>query len=318
MLKDITDLRFIPEYLTLIKDNPIDSIILLPFNVTLLLVILGILASIHKFFIKHMLRLHVYHYAKSRKLYQWDGMYVKFLNEFTSRFYNKPIPSEWLCGFSSYLILKFTPYTIKHEFLGIVSHRVDYQRIPKYHPFHILIKITDNRYLNLAILLSPLLLIFEDCVFNDFQIRYLSYYMLFYTPILLLWRIGRYIHSLETAIIETLYEIYYIEPEKSGVYAAAPFIQNIINMYLQNNLTTSPGAAVELTYDLGSFFRTYKGLWFELEDEKHKIYVNGTGYRIILDTNCIPNRAYLLKEDEDGLEYLDDEMYILLIKDKKE
>ena len=78
MLRDITDLRFIPKYLTLVKNSillyPLDSIIFLSFIVTLLLIILGILASIHKFFIKHMLRIHVYHFGKSRKLYQWDGI----------------------------------------------------------------------------------------------------------------------------------------------------------------------------------------------------------------------------------------------------
>lgn len=34
-------------------------------------------------------------------------------------------------------------------------------------------------------------------------------------------------------------------------------------------------------------------LLIELEDEKRKIYVNNPGFRIILDTNCTPNRAYL-------------------------
>ena len=53
-----------------------------------------------------------------------------------------------------------------------------------------------NDYVHYAIKLAPLLVIFKDCVFNDFQIRYLSSYILFYTPVLITSKISNYYKSI--------------------------------------------------------------------------------------------------------------------------
>ena len=118
---------------------------------------------------------------------------------------------------------------MKDKFSNSNKYILNYKIFPKYHPLHILINIFNNYFVNKAFLLSPLLLIFEECVFNDFQIRYLSYYMLFYTPIFIIYKITSYILRMETVITKALYYIYYKKEKTSGMYVASPLLNDIIN-----------------------------------------------------------------------------------------
>jgi hypothetical protein len=160
------------------------SIVVRIYIVLLCLIVLCIfmvLISIHKFFIHHIFILYIY----LSKNNQYRDILV--------RIGHNDIISHYIYQLS-WNLTKFTNGFDK-------SYNVS-----RYHFHHLFSQGYHPRY-KLFVVLSPLIFVLYDCIFNSFILIHVFYYLLFYIPLMILKRVTTCVASEQSAIRDLLWDI---------------------------------------------------------------------------------------------------------------
>jgi hypothetical protein len=189
------------------------------------------LVRIHKYCIHHIYILYLY----IRYIGNIPGIDFWFFNKL-SRPHNEDIITYYV----GQLLLKIYSYIHKFNGLSWTDWRV---KVPWYFIFfhfnRFFTKIIyygkpSGKYYYRFISLSPILVVFYDCVFNDFIVNHLHYYLLIYIPVILWRRITNCIFCEASDICELLCNIYY--KKETCIYAIRAEHKIILNSYIQSGL----------------------------------------------------------------------------------
>lgn len=293
-LKEVTDLSIplnaILHFIHMLMDLqliPRICLIILTFN--LIWILIFIMANINKFFTHHILMLHIFYEGQEPAPGKAWAPYEKFVFSLTS--------------YSDDDIISYNIWKILSRIAGYLYpkpnskySRADWDAIPTYHPIQIMTSILLNSYYKKAVIYSPFLLILDDCVFNDFQVRYLSHYMLFFVPLMLIKRLANAASHSNTLICKSFYNMYYKRKEVKGFFAIRPEWEPLLDMYLKNGLREE--------WDNGNFGSLlYLGSDFEWYNDDNIYYLNrfDTGVEITPEGKIIE----AVRNDDDTEGYVE-------------
>lgn len=192
----------------------------------------------------------------------------------------------------SYILFKIC-YLITYHFLykNDIPWSFYSYKLPRYHFYIFISKMISNKLYKIFIQVSPILFIVYDCIFNNFIIITVYYYLIFYVPIMLLKRITYAMAQTNDDFIAILWDIYY-NNEKNIFFIANKEQKEIITLFLKANLKYIDDFSLAMTE-----FYLQKSITYHLNDATHAIYLNGDGvYLQIKD-----NKIFEILEDENGI-----------------
>ena len=106
----------------------------------------------------------------------------------------------------------------------------------KYHPLNIIAHIRFKRFY-WFITLSPFLLLILECIFNNFVIYYTFYYLLVYTPLMVIRTITNFVCHYNRYFCYNLWRIYYYNvPFIYALPVRTPTVKHLWELHLMNNL----------------------------------------------------------------------------------
>jgi hypothetical protein len=292
--------------------------LLLLFILSLLLLLLTI---IHNFFIHHIFMLYLYYtcspdYARARIESQFNLRKVSVRTYYLHKFQTKLYQLLFDIGHTDIILFSF--YRFSYFITKIINGGPvsDYNTLSKYNPYCFLgMVVYSQRYrniYNLFITLSPFLVIIYDCIFNNWVLYYVYYYLLFYIPIILLKRVTIFIRLDPSYILDIIWDIYYKE-KKNCIFAISKKDSIIITSYLFSGLRVTPD---HIDLQLSNIpFYLYNCISFERCNEERNTYMNNEGIYLHMTKD---NRVFLeievveYKEDDYEIRYTLGEEWILL------
>lgn len=191
----------------------------------------------------------------------------------------------------SYILFKIC-YLITYHFLykNDIPWSFYSYKLPRYHFYIFISKMIDNKFYKIFIQVSPILFIVYDCIYNNFIIITVYYYLIFYVPIMLLKRITYAMAQTNDGFIIILWNIYY-NNKKNIFFIANKEQKEIITLFFKANLTYID----DFSFDMVEFY-LQKSITYHLNDATQAIYVNSDGvYLQVKD-----NKIFEVLEDENG------------------
>jgi hypothetical protein len=291
------DLKEVYQSCLLILNNIMLMSFFLRFNLVLLcvftfLLLLVFLLSFHKFFTHHIFMLYIYY------TYIISGKRL-LVNYFLFRFH---FNLGWIG--SNDLITYFL-----HQILYKLSRYSDgpyvgYKKLPRYHPYHMFSFILYHQRLKTMIILSPIIFIGYDCIFNNWVLVHIYYYLLLYIPLMMIKRVTTSIGTDSGPIIRLLWDIYY--KKELCFYALSIEHKRIIDIYLLSGLRHNIDLGLDIEMYLESNSR------FELYNEERNTYMNSEGIYL---QKTVDNKVFLeieIEDDEGNITYSLGEEWVLL------
>lgn len=165
--------------------------------------------------------------------------------------------------------------------------------------YEILIKIFGKSYKRFMVI-SPLVVVFYDCFYNDFIIVHLYYYLLLYIPLMLWKRVTSCTRRDASYICRALYDIYY--KKETCIYAIRADHKKVLDLYLMSNLTLN----IDLPHETEIYLAN--SLCFNPDTDEHNVYCNNEG---ILLERTANNKLIQKITNED--EEVPTEEWILLV-----
>ena len=180
---------------------------------------------------------------------------------------------------------------------------IDLRKFSKYHPYFIFNSCIHTRTYRFLIMISPLYFIIYDCIFNDFVIHHVFYYMILYAPVILLRRVTTVLSTIASYICQSLWKIYY--SKEKAIYAISPTFKIVLDSYLLSGLRLNVALGIDMELYI---FQTISFLPY-----KDNTFMNNEGICLQLTAD---NRAFEEKEDEDGNVFLGEEWILLVRNDR--
>jgi len=176
-----------------------------------------------------------------------------------------------------------------------------YAEIPWYlNPMY---KLSNSKYYSLFVQTTPMFVIIYDCIFNNFIITHVYYFLLFYTPLILLKKITFTVSKTYDSMAHILWRIYY-DKTPDIIFIANKEEKELIDISLKANVGYIPGLALSM---VGFFLE--KTITYHLKDQENNIYWNFDGNYL----RVINNKIYEIIEDDEGNEtYKETHKYVIL------
>jgi len=259
--------------------------------VSLLIFFMLILIAFNKYCIHHVYKIYFHkHHAYDPKTAHSTKPYTKF-QKFVSDFW---LTLGW---YGSTDIISYYIYKLSYKFRQILygeNHRL--LDLKFYNPFRILSKIHSSKKYPIVIKLSPLLVFIYDCIFNNFVIIHLYYYLLLYVPIMLLLRFTSFL-SLEASILcDRIWDMYYGENvdfhNNPAIYAISKKDKVILDYYVSNKFSNAERISELFTVDM----QTHLFYAIKFCCGGNDTYRNDEGVYVIF----IKNKLLQHFEDDDG------------------
>lgn len=144
----------------------------------------------------------------------------------------------------------------------------------------------------------PLILVVYECIFNNFILTYIFYYLLFIIPVKLFQRLTKTISLSDTYIQNLMWEIYY--KNQPAVYVCTSVQQTVLNYFLLNGLKKPFELGFNsLCINETLYVINMTPLEFTLHDENLAIYINVYGDLI---KELSHQQFYFISNNEDYTE----------------
>lgn len=232
------------------------------------------IALITKFLLKELYKLHIYHYYYKDPTYDIKDPRSKSLYRLLhNKLENRIIGHFLYKNTIFYLIIYRIAAYIETLLSGSDATEGETSFLAKYiWPF------LCKKYLDYFFVISPFLIIFYECYFNNLILHKIFYYMPFYIIIILLWRYSKFHHARAILLTQLLWHFYYDE-NSEYIYCVSKKLRSVFTLFLQQNLLlTINGKYDEELADAEDFF------CFRLIFQKHQLsentYFNDVGVYI--------------------------------------
>lgn len=280
--------------------------------IILILILLILFILLLKFITQELFKLHIYYnqpiYAlrmfvtkEEVKIPLWKKIYIKILRNLVE------INDLDLISFILWeLFRKFI-----FRFLGPLDEMEKHFFYSFYSFFWRIFVGSYKKYYNLFIKLSPLIFILYDCIFNNFIVIHVYYYLLIYTPLMLLLKITKFLMYYSKYIGQTLWLIYY--DRSNPIYAISKKYLVLLEVYVKYNLSIKhfiKNVSDVFTESDNALFLLHV-IQFELYNQETNTYRNCLGDYIQI---TVEGKAFQELEDPNKIEdyiYLGEEWIIL-------
>jgi hypothetical protein len=222
---------------------------LIIFCILIIINSLLILALVHKYFIHQLHILYIFlRYNTIERNQNEDYFTGVFIDPF-----DLDLISYWIKKLNLYLDQRFFYYSNNFSWeLGPAysdsdkfnTYRkawdlyTDYiKKRPWYHIHNLIFRFFKNRYYRkIFIPFSPILVIIYDCIFNNFVLIHVYYYLLLYVPLMLWRRITIFISMENYNISEVFWDILY--KDENCFYALPINHKKLFDVYIANGIKT--------------------------------------------------------------------------------
>ena len=259
--------------------------------------ILLFIIRLHKYCLHHIYILYLYLHYHEHNSSLPD---VKWVFRKISEPFNKDI----IVYSIQQLLFKLNRYLLKVRYFNGIAWYSPRVKIPwyfiYYHVYKFVIKVSCNKYYEKFITFSPIFVILYDCVFNNFILSHLYYYLLVYTPLILLRKISSCIFQDAPYICELLCNIYY--KKETCIYAISYKQKKLLDLYITSELRSNVNLGLEAEMYLKN------ELCFTPDDNNsdHSYYYNNEG---VILKRTLENKLIRNNLDED----LISEEWVLLV-----
>jgi len=201
--------------------------------------------------------------------------------------------------FLSYYIFK---YIIK--MLDILPQKELKKKVMDNLKFFYYNKTISKEIYNIVIKITPLFFVIYDCIYNDFIIIHVYYYLLIYIPLMLFLTITKAMAETNEGFTDILWQIYYNNNDNNIKYIANKNELELIHAFLRVNVSY----IIDLCLDMVEFSLQY-AITYHLQDPINNIYINNNCIYLKIDSNKI----FIVTEDEHGNAiFTETQDYILL------
>jgi hypothetical protein len=176
----------------------------------------------------------------------------------------------------------------------------NFEKISKYHPYK-LTSIYRNKYYNLFITFLPIIFLLIECILNNFSIKYIYYFLVFYIPIILLRRITSFLCYQAYFIIKIINDLYY-NSEKNLIYAINPDLKSLFDLYLLNDLVSYDSLDADFQLNLSLTIK------FHLYNKERNVYINDLACLSLIHNN---KNSYSVFEEIEKINENNDIIYSL-------
>lgn len=147
--------------------------------------------------------------------------------------------------------------------------------LSRYHFHNLFGKLSNNKRYQRFIIVSPLIFILYDCIFNHWILIYTYYYLLLYIPLMLFKRITTHMGSEAAYIRDLLWHIYY-EKDKNFTQ-----FEGILDIYLLNGLRRV--SDIDIGFEMYLKYITL----FVIHNPERNTYINDEGTYLTLRDNKV-------------------------------
>jgi hypothetical protein len=271
----------------------------------LILIILLLFVNMHKYFIKHIYNLHLYVNSKPDK--------------YRGRLWKHVWTLSWI---SDDDIISYMIYDISSKITKLTNGFDKDYNLPAYHPHKFFAKVK-HRFYQRFVVLSPLIFVLYDCIFNDWVLTHVFYYLLVYIPLMLIKRITICLATEADDIATLLWQIFYEKERVFDIYETykkRPYFyaiskenKSLLDLYLLNGLRRIFGEK-DIGLDMQMYLR-YTTL-FVLNHLERETYMNDEGVCLkLLEDNRVFVQVEVVdyeKDYDDQISYTLGEEWILL------
>lgn len=266
---------------------------LIPFGIKACIIVILLLILIYIIFI--FISFHKKIYKEIHKIFLYF-IYRDYLmmNRYTKKIY------KLLHQISTYDILQYS----LDEITFLLANKINGKKhsfisLPPYHFRKVYSYVFQNKFYRRIMDMSPVLVIIYDCIYNDFVLSHVFYYLLFYVPLKLIHRISTTVGSTSYYITLLVWEVCY--GKSKVLYAISSKYKVILDDYLASGLFMNP----DLSIQTESFL--YDHVRFGLIDRKELLYENPDGTQI----KRVGDKFFEVVEDDIGNIILAEEWYLL-------
>lgn len=303
------DLRVYLNYIyiigNIIYDNLLISIMPLLVICSFILMFVLSLMNIHKYFTNKLYRLYLYYF------YPWDTLIYN--NPYRYRFHKflKDVAQQ---DFIQYSITKIL-YKIILYIDGLQNR--DLYDFKKPYPWYRLDVYIDKLfgritwhwfYYKYFFQMTPFLIIIYDCIFNNFVITHIFYYMLLYIPLMLFKKGTTCVINTSWIFCSFLWKIYY--EQETCIYAVSSKDLNLFKLYLHSLKND-----IDLGLDAETYLQECIRFIPHTDNNNNVIYYNNLGNMLRFDNDGILYEVYA----EDSIDTISKSniTWILLLKKEK-
>lgn len=202
--------------------------------------------------------------------------------------------------FTKWIINKFSAIACGHDILHYLLIKFSYNLNVKLNGKYDMTKPTiisvfiSNKYYKRFMQFSPMIIIIYDCLFNDFVLTHVFYYMLFYIPLRLFKQIVNPFLDYAPYITNMLYNIYYID--ENCLYVIPLNLKIFLDNYIHTGIVKNIhwGLQPEIYISATARFEDYI---VDGQPNNQGIYINLDG--LFIHTNDHKHFFHVI-EDEDG------------------
>lgn len=198
-----------------------------------------------------ILNIHKYAFLEIFKVYIYIN-YSRFLgnNQYTKNLYDN---LQFFIGHKN--IIAFFLDKITHLIVSFlkdleINHGTTYKEFefPKYNFSTVIYYITNHRFWGFKHTYTfdiflyyflPMVLITYECIFHNYELTFIFYYLPFIVPIMLLQKITKTISKTDGTISDLIWEMYY--KKESCIYACTGEQKVLLDVYLRHGLQLLPG-----------------------------------------------------------------------------
>jgi len=159
-----------------------------------------------------------------------------------------------------------------------------------------------NKKYKLMFNLSPVMFFIYDCIFNNFIIIHLYYYLLIFTPLMIIKRATTAIFKTNEGFTDILWFLYYTK-EKNVYYIANKEQKKIIDLLVMANITYIQEFLLDMVE-----YHLKLSITYTLYDINNNIYCNNDETFLKVENNKI----FEIIENENGTLYKETHDWILL------
>jgi len=170
--------------------------------------------------------------------------------------------------------------------------------LPRTHPYIKFTRFQTNKYYLFICNISPVIVILYDCIFNNFVISHVYYYLLIFIPIMLLRKVTTCMATTASYICQSLWKIYY--STNNALYSVPLKMKPILDSYLLSGLRYN----IEIGFD--TEFYIYNTILFIPYNNESYTFINNEGITLKLinnnsiieekDGNIIPAEEWVFLE----------------------
>lgn len=240
------------------------------FNIIILFILL--LVSIYKYYLRNCFKLFIYYYQCPSAENESRDFWYLFLSENFKVFIDK-LPWFQL-GYTN--LVAESIYIISCKLMVFLYGKNYRLQVSENHPHNVisdLLRSKDNGHT--LLLMSPLFFIFYDCIFHNFVITHVFYYLILFIPIVLFRGFTTFMLEHLNYLCQALWRIYY--SEKKLLFAILPEVNPLLEYYLTSGLKRNIDIGLEVDFDL-----YYQMLFFPFRDNifhnnDYSVYIILTG-----------------------------------------